>query len=217
MSYSNNVPKIGNTVANDLTAMEANFVYIQSAITRAVTTWDDSSPTTLKFSTSCPFNNGTYDLSIPSIGASSVFLLGETNTILWFYLNTAPQGWKILPSTPSDVTLAVKGGSDAWDVGGGQTAGTWTQNNHIHRWCSHINDAATHDQTFNASGALIDLPAGYTGNYEKNNNIKYIDIRMGVTTADNFYSLDTSYTDGQATVTTWRPAAAVGILCQVDA
>lgn len=47
---------------------------------------------------------------------------------MWVYENTAPTGWSIVSVT--DRVLAVKGGSNAYNVSGGNTAGTWTQPDH---------------------------------------------------------------------------------------
>jgi len=50
---------------------------------------------------------------------------------IWIYENTAPTGWTIY-STVEDCVIAVKGGSQAYNVTGGDGAekGTWTQPDH---------------------------------------------------------------------------------------
>jgi len=52
------------------------------------------------------------------------------------YLNTAPPGWKVL-ATGADTVLGVAGGSQAYNVNGGNPGGTWTQPNHTHTGPSH--------------------------------------------------------------------------------
>jgi len=50
---------------------------------------------------------------------------------LWLYENSAPTGWTILTAC-SDGLLAVKGGTQAYNVAGGTSAGTWTITGHTH-------------------------------------------------------------------------------------
>jgi len=47
---------------------------------------------------------------------------------LWIYASIAPTGWSIAAIT--DAGLAVKGGSEAWDVSGGNVAGSHTGPDH---------------------------------------------------------------------------------------
>ena len=51
-----------------------------------------------------------------------------TGRKLYLYENTAPTGWSIVGV--ADKVLAVKGGSKAYNVNGGNVSGTWTQPNH---------------------------------------------------------------------------------------
>jgi len=50
-------------------------------------------------------------------------------TKVWFYADSAPDGWTI-DATVADALLALKGGSQAYNVDGGNLAGTWTQPGH---------------------------------------------------------------------------------------
>lgn len=43
---------------------------------------------------------------------------------IWFYADTAPTGWTLVGAV-TDALLAVKGGSSAYNVTGGQVVGTW--------------------------------------------------------------------------------------------
>ncbi len=52
----------------------------------------------------------------------------SATTKLYHYANTALTGWTIEAVT--DAVLAVKGGSQAYNVTGGQQGGTWTQPSH---------------------------------------------------------------------------------------
>lgn len=74
--------------------------------------------------------NGTQNIDLPTNGmAAAKFMLGNSNTIAWFYLNTAPPGWKSL-ATGADTVLGVAGGAQAYNVNGGNPGGTWTQPSH---------------------------------------------------------------------------------------
>lgn len=109
-----------------------------------------------------------------------------TGTRMWFYNNSAPAGWTILAAA-ADALLAVKGGSNAYNVVGGIQAGSWTPtghthpNSHVHTGPSHQHTSAAHshtgpdhnhkwydykagedDETFNSAGTGIDVDTGTT-------------------------------------------------------
>jgi len=65
---------------------------------------------------------------------------------LWLYEDTAPTGWSIVAIT--DRVLAVKGGTDAYNVSGGNGAGTWTQPNHTHTGPSHTHTGPSHTHAY---------------------------------------------------------------------
>lgn len=69
-----------------------------------------------------------------------------TGTKMWFYQNTAPFGW-VIDATPSDAVLAVKGGSNAYNVNGGVQAGTWSQPTHTHTGPLHSHSGPSHTHT----------------------------------------------------------------------
>lgn len=75
---------------------------------------------------------GTYYGVLPTNGvaANSIIMTGNASTITWFYLNTAPPGWKAL-STGADTVLAISGGSLAYNVNGGNAdaKASWS---HVH-------------------------------------------------------------------------------------
>lgn len=58
-------------------------------------------------------------------------MYGNNNSKMWFYSNSAEDGWIIDSTAPTDCVLALKGGAQAYNVSGGNEAGTWTQPNHI--------------------------------------------------------------------------------------
>ena len=110
---------------------------------------------------------------------------------VWFYLNVAPTGWAI-DTSAADAILAVKGGTNAYNVAGGNQAGTWTQPNH---W--HYIDArgwGVIDQTFSGGFAIA-----------KSDALPSL-TEIG-------YPATSLLTNNGATAATWRPLANVGIIC----
>jgi len=144
------------------------------------------------------FNDGSNNIDFPTNGmAAAKFMLGNSNTIAWFYLNTAPPGWKAL-TTGADTVLGVSGGSQAYNVNGGSQAGTWTQPDHT----LTINEmpAHTHDYTgWNNYGAGNDVG----GNRADQGSTTHSVQSTGGGTAHNHG-------------TTYRPSASVGKLFQLD-
>lgn len=121
------------------------------------------------------------------VAANSVFMLGESTTIAWFYLNAAPPGWKAL-STGADMVLGLSGGAAAYNVNGGNpdSVATWT--------ISGLSTAA-HTHTLIRDSNRSSASGPY--------------IMNGANTGPQSNSTTTS--DG-----TWRPAASVGKLFQLD-
>jgi len=128
---------------------------------------------------------------------------------VYLYENTAPTGWNIVAVT--DKVLAVKGGSAAYSVDGGNTAGDFshvhTGPSHNHRWYYRLGQTVT-DQSYNSEGSLITITqflktSGYGVWFNNSNSC------LG---ADYYTSNDgTGNTGGSST---YRPAAAVGIIVQ---
>ena len=108
-----------------------------------------------------------------------------TGRSLYLYENTAPTGWTIVAVT--DKVLAVKGGSAAYNVTGGNTGGTFT--------ISTANMPA-HTHTIPRAGADIDGGSSFN---------TVASTAAGVTGS-------AGSSDGL-----YRPAAAVGIIVSKDA
>jgi hypothetical protein len=153
-------------------------------------------------------------------------LPGDANQKIWIYRNDTVEGM-VVDSSLTDRVIAIKGGSQAYDVNGGNVAGTWTQEqhahagpNHNHKWYLDKGDAAT-AKTYNSAGSEINVSRG---NYSSGN---YIPCNNGATGTERLKgagALDPLYTEkagtgstGQGgTPNTWRPAAAVGTLQRPD-
>ncbi|MGA2823648.1 MAG: hypothetical protein ABSE72_08995 [Bacteroidales bacterium] len=132
---------------------------------------------------------------------------------IWVYRNTAPEGWAI-DSSVTDVVLALKGGSQAYNANGGTQVGTWQQAGHslsIAELAIHSHPGDPHGHTF-----YVDEGGGTVGGTSS--------IPMG---GQNAANTDNGSTDSGGTGSstgstgsgaahdhgnTWRPAAAVGTL-----
>ncbi len=182
-------------------------------------------------------NDGTYNIDIPTNGmAAAKFMLGNSNTIIWMYLNTAPPGWKAL-ATGADTVLGVSGGAQAYNINGGTAGGTWTQPNHAHTGPSHTHPAGTlagpsHTHPQNTGGVSnLSTPGGNITAASASNTVMqvytdtagsglrmYTGVSAGGTGAvtGSTNSGGTGATGGDATVATYRPSASVGKLFQLD-
>jgi len=135
---------------------------------------------------------------------------------LWLYENTAPTGWTIVAVT--DSVLAVKGGFQAYNVTGGQTAGTWTQPNHTHTMNTHNHQWYNHntgaDKTYNNAGAEIDV---HTTGYAAANRIQTGNAQENSLVDSYTDKIDPGDTNNGATAATYRPLAAIGVIVSKDA
>ena len=94
-------------------------------------------------------HDGTNTIDFPTNGmAAAKFMLGNSSTILWMYLNTAPPGWKVL-STGADTILAISGGAGLYNANGGTAGGaTWANlKAHTHTGPSHTHTGPSHAHT----------------------------------------------------------------------
>jgi hypothetical protein len=142
----------------------------------------------------------------------------------WFYQNVAPVGWTI-DATPADAVLAVKGGSNAYNVNGGTQAGTWTQPNHSHTAGSLAGASHTHNlpigrktDDYLVHGFAVDeydsgasLAVSYTDTLTVSGCTIYRYKSQGATVGIS------GSTENSATPNTYRPLAQVGIICTKDA
>jgi hypothetical protein len=154
----------------------------------------------------------------------------------WFYANTAPTGWTIT-SGPSDMLIAVKGGS-VYTAGAVCTEGTWTQPNHLHTMNTHTHTLSAHthsvdehnhkwqDQSGGTDGWTLNLGLEDQSWAENGSQViglsasalytKDTDPTCGVPSADLAVAKDPGDTANGAEANTWRPAASVGIIATMD-
>jgi len=145
------------------------------------------------------------DLQLTNAGIVNADI--PAGTKMWFYENSAPTNWTYYGGT-ADKVLATKGGSQAYNTSGGLTAGTWTQPYHT----LSSTEMPIHNHTIQGTGgglvAYTDalcygVVGGYTGPGAKYNTTGHGETAIGYAGSG----------DGHNHGTTYRPAAAVGIIC----
>jgi hypothetical protein len=156
-------------------------------------------------------NNGTHDIAFPTNNmAAAKYMLGNSDTILWMYLNAAPPSWKVL-ATGADMVLGVAGGAEAYDVDGGNpdSVADWQREDHVlsaAEIAAHLHGAGTLQPKIRESGGGAS-DRGYTA------NLCTASITHGSITGS------TASTGGGGAHNhgnTWRPKASVGKLFQLD-
>ena len=135
---------------SDLSA-DRIFSIITGDAARSLTTNQNIDLSTTAYPQFLGLNNGTYNVAIPTngFGAASKFMMGNSNTIAWFYLNAAPPGWKVI-ATGADTVLAVSGGAGLYNANGGTAAGeSWANlKAHTHTGPSHTHTGPSHGHAF---------------------------------------------------------------------
>ena len=138
------------------------------------------------------------EIQLTSLGTMLTFPSG---TKMYFYQNTAPEGWTI-DAACADALLAVKGGAQAFNVDGGNQAGTWTQPGHT------LTEAELPSHSHSKDIISFDGAGGCTGWYS-----------VGALAGSCFGSASTDTTgsgDSHNHGTTYRPLAQVGIIATKD-
>ena len=123
-----------------------------------------------------------------------------TGRKVYLYENTAPTGWSITAVT--DKVLAVKGGADAYNTTGGTAAGTWTQSTHNHQ-VRNFRALGTVDQFYNSAGTAFNMTTSTISGTTAHSRA----ATSGQTDPADWWSTKVG------TVATYRPYAAVGIIC----
>jgi hypothetical protein len=215
--HNTNIPAMSNQISADIPDIKENLEFHKDAFQVIFQAWSDTDNSAGKFDSTTVFSDGTYTYTIPTNGVAgnAKFMIGDSSTVAWFYLNTAPPGWKAL-STGADMVLAISGGSGDYNVNGGNpdTANTWT----IDGFGNTGNQSASHTHTVGTSGTTANRATdGYvivSGGY-----------LYQTTSGDTTYDRATSTTGNQSAShahtaptsdATWRPKASVGKLFQLD-
>ena len=150
------------------------------------------------------------EIQLSAVGA--IYGSFPSGTKLYFYQDTAPSGWTI-DAACVDALLAVKGGADAFDVVGGNQAGTWTQPNHehVHKWYDYLGIGAA-AKTYDVDGNAVNVVN--SGQYTS--NVMYL---RSSGNAANMYSIQDAWTEkagADGGDDTYRPLAQVGIIATKD-
>lgn len=145
-------------------------------------------------------------------------LCGDASQKMWIYRNDTCEGW-IVDATVTDRVLAIKGGSDAYNVNGGVNAGTWTQPGHT----LVTSEMPDHDHSFVADGAHGHNVTIYSSGNGANTVSKGLDggalVASGAAVAVGNHDHSFVGTGGDGSHnhgSTHRPAAAVGTLQYPD-
>lgn len=142
-------------------------------------------------------------------------------TKMWFYQNTAPPGWTI-DAVPADAVLAVKGGENAYNVAGGQQAGTWIQPSHMHTGPNHTHDQGTLCAlTVALASFLYQHRVAQAWSTEQRSQLSgsepYVsDKTQAVDVIGSTGAGGTGQTGAEATAATYRPLAQIGIIAVKD-
>jgi len=237
-TWNTDKPAVGNTIAADIPDIEENLQELHDVI-HAITDGTLGTTTAANFKVdvladgadagdtpviTTGINDGTQDIDFPTQNMSACkFLTGDSNTILWMYLNTAPPGWKAL-TTGADKLVGIVGGAGAYNVNGGNVAGTsfddieahtHTGPSHTHKWFES-NAAATSDQTWNSDGSTphdIDGANVKTGAAQ---GVETAGTGNAVIDEDGYVANAGTGNTGASSLTEARPTAALGKLFQFD-
>jgi len=212
--WNDNIPAMGDQISADIPDIEENMGHMRSSFERIFETWSltTGGNATSKFDSAVGFYDGTYNYEFPTngVGADSVIMLGDSDTVVWMYLNTAPPGWKAL-ATGADTVLAVAGGTEDYNVDGGNpdSSATWTIAGHLHQWYKYNGDD-TDAQSYDSNGdaeyfSKVATTAG---------SVRLVEITD--TTGKSGLNHDAYTTSASASDDAWRPSASVGKLFQLD-
>jgi hypothetical protein len=222
-TWNNTAPAVGNQIANDIPDITENFAHIKSGLTRLMQeAWSDSDLTGIHLDGAVGMYDGTYTYTVPtnSVTANAILMTGDANTIAWFYLNTAPTGWKVT-ATGADTVLAVSGGASDYSGDGGTAGGDWTTTHthtgpsHNHQWYNALAAANAHDQSYNSGGTSTNLSNG--GTDKDASNFSLVIDQGGIGTTDWYTSSAGTGASGATNpFAAYRPSASIGKLYQLD-
>ena len=211
--HNPNIPAVGNTILADIPDIKENLEFHKDAFQRIFKAWSDTDNSAAVIDMATGFGNGTYTVAFPTNGlANAKLMLGNGNTITWFYNAAAPPGWKAL-ATGADMVLAVAGGAAAYNVTAGNpdSTATWTisglVDDHTHTGPNHTHTGTTTD-SYTFTGAVITAGAG--GNSQIMGHTHPFTTGAGGTGNTSAASVrSVTHTPG------WRPKASVGKLFQL--
>lgn len=137
---------------------------------------------------------------------------------MYFYQNTAPVGWTI-DAAVADCCLAVKGGSNAYNVNGGNLAGVWAMTEaqmptHTHTASGSTSDPGGHTHTYGCAGvATIGSLGGGPPAYIPTG---WDSGQATGSSGSHTHTVTVTVSNTGSGATTYRPYSAVGIICTKD-
>lgn len=158
-----------------------------------------------KFNT-LPFNNGTQDIAFPTNQpAAAKFMLGDANTIAWFYVNTAPPFWKVVAAGDYGLRVGATGGvtDGAWAISG-MTVGGISAN--------HTHDRQNHTHTLSVTTAAVKAAEP-----EQATTTVVTGVSVGSSGSGSTGNVSADHVHAVSGDGTWRYAAYIGKLCALDA
>lgn len=206
-TWTDDVYALSHTGSTDLQNMENNFTTLKSLFSGASAPsnnvagmpWFDTTQKLLKIRNQA--NSGWLGV-----------MYGDTTYKMYVYSNSAGDGW-VIDSSVTDRVLAIKGGTQAYNVSGGATAGTWYVNlsnsteSVAHTHTGTVNTYHRHENNIGAGGGGFaygdgsqDGLPGYYSDYQGSSSQS---VTIGTESANHTHTISGS---------TWRPAAAVGTL-----
>jgi len=131
-----------------------------------------------------------------------------SGTKMYFYQNTAPTGWTI-DGACADALLAVKGGAQAYNVNGGNQAGSWTL-------AGLTADAHKHDLPFLQYSGGIRTHSTAPFGTGADLGCSEVSESGDSSVTRPAYRSDTATTNGITSDASHRPLAQVGIIATKD-
>lgn len=213
--FNDNIPTVTNQITEDVADISESLGFLKDCFQKLIgATWSNTDTSGFKFSTSPGFNDGTYNITFPSNGmAAAKFMLGNSNTVTWFYLNTAPPGWKAL-STGADTVIGIAGGAASYNVNGGNpdSSATWSISGLVLEDHTHTGPSHTHTATTGAGSYTdADPRPGADGS-----PVQRVHTHTLTTDASGTGSTGYASTSTVSSNAGWRPKASVGKLFQLD-
>ncbi len=120
--HNTNIPAMANQISADIPDIKENLEFHKDAFQLLFETWSDTDNSSNVADSALGWSDGTYTYDFPTNGVAgnAIIMLGNSSTIVWMYVNTAPPGWKVT-TTGKGTVLSV---SDTTGTSNGTTDGT---------------------------------------------------------------------------------------------
>ena len=155
-AYTINCFDPNNSVQSDMAAIEQNFEALRTLFSGL------AAPANPSAGMAWAHPGGVDGLRMRDVANSAwlAVLLGDANSKMWLYRNDAAPGMQV-DATVTDKVLAIKGGSEAYDVSGGNNAGSWTISglSSVNSTHGHSGTTSTEDADFHSGGTTLNTKA----------------------------------------------------------